>query len=160
MLNSSMATTRDKHFIIGCVLSGSKRGRFTQDAYIPVSMRNIRSEIHSILHSNRTLRGDRAFALIYKRCGKHAGVAIIASDPAGTAGPALYAMAVSPGNRGKGYGPMIIDAIYSRYLAGDYCDGRYGSAVAVRKLRAQPDHVDHHVALNAPAQAESYQKAA
>lgn len=160
MLHSSIATTRDKRFIIGCILSGSKRGRTMLDAYIPVSMKNIRSEVHSILHSHHTLHGDRAFALIFKRGSKRVGVAIISFDPAVSTGPTLYAMAVSTGNRGKGYGPMIIDGVYSWYLTGDYHGGRCGNTVAVRKLFARPVNDDHPAAINTMAIAEKYQVAA
>ena len=102
MLRSSIATTRDRLFIIVSILSGVKRGRCV-DAYVPVSMRDIKPEIHSILSSHRTLRGDPAFALIYKRNRKRVGVAIIRYSRANGMEAALYAMAVSSGYRGKGY---------------------------------------------------------
>jgi hypothetical protein len=130
------------------------------DGYVPASMKNIRSEIHSILHSNRTLRGDRAIALVYKRGGKRVGIAILSSSSDRDTAPALYAMAVATGNRGKGYGLLIADDIYREYLTGHHDGGRAKSTMAVRKLFARPDHDDHPVALDAAAAAESYQEAA
>ena len=69
-------------------------------------------------------------------------------------------MAVSPGNRGKGYGPMIIDSVYSWYLSGDVHAGLSGNTVAVRKLFARPVDDDYPAAMNTLAIAEKYQEAA
>ena len=160
MLNRSNATTRDKRFIIDSILSGAKKGRTVLDGYFPASMKNIRSEIHSILHSNRTLGGDRASALIYKRAGKRVGVAILSSGRDGDTGPALYAMAVAPGNRGKGYGRLIVDGIDRRYPADHYHGRRTRNTVALRKLFARPKRDRHPVVPDAEASAEGYQEAA
>lgn len=160
MLHPFIATPRDKRFIIGSLLSAAKRGRTMLDGYVPTSMKNIRSEIHSILHANRTLRGDCAFALLYKRGGKRVGVAILSYGPDGDTGSALYAMVVSPGNRGKGYGLLIVEDIDRQYMIAGHRGECCGSTVAVRKLFARQNHDDHPVVPNAKAAAQSYQEAA
>ena len=133
MLHSSRATIRDKLFIIACILSGSKKGRIMLDAYVPISMKNIKSEIHSILSSHHTLRDDPAYAVIYKRNGIRIGFAIIKSSHKTHTEYLLYAMAVASGYRGKGYGSMIIDDVYGWHLPNHYHSLGAGSSVTTRK---------------------------
>ena len=147
MLHSSLATIKDKFFIIGCILSGSKKGRFMLDVYIPISMKNIKPEIHSILSSHCTLSGDPAYALIYKRNGKRVGFAIIKSSIAWDMSPTLHAMAVSPGYRGKGYGSIIVDDAFGWHLPNYYYHMRAGPTVVTRKLFDRYISNDDHIEI-------------
>ena len=160
MLRFSIATTRDRRFIIASILSCAKIGRCVLDAYIPVSMRDIKPEIHSILSSHRTLRGDPAFAYIYKRNRKRVGVAIIRYDRANCMEPALYAMAVASGYRGKGYGPMIIEDIERSCLSAGSHNVHSDRAVTMRKSFERRIHDDHHVSSTDRRIINDYREAA
>ena len=110
MIKVRKGTIKDINFIKSCMLSSIKRGRLV-DSFKPASVKNLESELRSILVKRHTMDGKPSFAFIYLLNGNRIGFAITNRSMFGHDNLELYAMAVSPRYRGRGYGRLITNHI-------------------------------------------------
>ena len=119
MVKVRKGTVKDINFIKSCMLSSVKRGRLV-DSFKPASVKNLESELRSILVKRHTLGGKPSSVFVYLLNGNRIGFAITNRSMFSHDNPELYAMAVSPRYRGRGYGRLItnhinnIDGLISR----------------------------------------------